>query len=97
MVKQLTDISCPTKQGIYQLKREFCFNDFKDFDKDHDCHLDFLQNNQVAQPYKEALNNIQLSGYVNFLHLSFVTAVIANNHFKIIVTGYSFSEIHFGQ
>jgi hypothetical protein len=75
MIKQFTDISCPTKQGIYQLKREFCFNDFKDFDKDHDCHLDFLQNNQVAQPYKEALNNIQLSGYGTVL----AKFILANN------------------
>jgi hypothetical protein len=63
MLKQFNDISCPTKQGIYQLKREFCFNDFKEFDKDNDCKLDFMQNQKVPQQYKEALNNIQLSGY----------------------------------
>jgi hypothetical protein len=63
LVGQFKNIDCPQKAGPYILKREFCFNDFSDFDKDKDCKLDFLQNNQAGTNYKDAVKNLQQLGY----------------------------------
>jgi len=63
IANQFKDIDCPQKSGDYFLKKEFCFNDFSEFDKDHDCKLDFLQNGQAGSNYKDAFKNLQQIGY----------------------------------
>jgi len=63
IVSQFKDMKCPDKSGPYTLKREFCFNDFNDLDKDKDCKLDFLQNGQAGESYQDALKNLQKLGY----------------------------------
>jgi len=41
---QFQDLTCPNEQGkIYRVKREFCFNDWAEMDKDSNCKLDFLE------------------------------------------------------
>jgi len=63
IANQFKDIDCPQKSGDYNLKKEFCFNDFSEFDKDRDCKLDFLQNGQAGSNYKDAFKNLQQIGY----------------------------------
>jgi len=62
LVGQFKDIDCPQKAGGYTLKREFCFNDFSDLDKDKDCQLDILQNAQGGT-YKDSVKTLQQLGY----------------------------------
>jgi hypothetical protein len=62
IVGQFKNLNCPTKSGPYNLKREFCFNDLSDLDKDNDCQFDFLQNGQAGD-YKDALKNLKQLGY----------------------------------
>jgi len=63
IVSQFKSLSCPKKAGPYNFKREFCFNDFSDLDKDNDCQFDILQNGQAAENYKDALKNLKQAGY----------------------------------
>lgn len=63
IVSQFKKLSCPDKAGPYNFKREFCFNDFSDLDKDGDCKLDFLQNGQSGDSYQDALKNLKKLGY----------------------------------
>uniref|UniRef100_A0A915K6B8 DUF7753 domain-containing protein n=1 Tax=Romanomermis culicivorax TaxID=13658 RepID=A0A915K6B8_ROMCU len=61
--RQFSDLTCPSKAGVYSFSREFCFNDFREFDKDNDCQFDFLQEDGLAKTYKDALKNLQQVGY----------------------------------
>jgi len=63
IVSQFRKMDCPTKAGTYDFKREFCFNDFSDLDKDNDCKLDFLQNGQAGENYQDAVQNLKKLGY----------------------------------
>jgi len=63
VVSQFKDINCPTKAGPYNLKREFCFNDFGEFDKDNNCQFDFLESGKAGENYQDAVKNLKQLGY----------------------------------
>lgn len=63
LVAQFKSLSCPDKAGPYNFKREFCFNDFSDLDKDNNCQLDFLENGQAGDNYQDSLKNLKQLGY----------------------------------
>lgn len=64
--QQFNNIRCPTKPGFYQMQREFCFNDFSEFDKNHDCQPDFLEKKTPgAENYQNAMKNLEQMGYVS--------------------------------
>ncbi|KRX72887.1 hypothetical protein T06_334 [Trichinella sp. T6] len=63
ILSQFKDVSCPTETGSYKLKKQFCFHDFGELDKDGNCELDFIENDQIAKIYKDAFQNLQQLGY----------------------------------
>jgi len=62
VLNQFSDMRCPSQAGSYNLRHDFCFSDWKELDKDGDCEIDFLQDQQLQQ-YKEALKALQQQGY----------------------------------
>jgi len=63
ITSQFKKMSCPEKAGPYDFKREFCFNDFSDLDKDNNCRFDFLENGNNDKGYQEALESLRSSGF----------------------------------
>jgi len=63
IVNQFRNLKCPDKPGTYDFKREFCFNDFSDLDKDSDCKLDFLEDANTGESYQSALKHLKKLGY----------------------------------
>ncbi|KRX88892.1 hypothetical protein T4E_3140 [Trichinella pseudospiralis] len=73
ILSQFKDVSCPTETGSYKLKKQFCFHDFGELDKDGNCELDFIENDQIAKIYKDAFQNLQQLGYVSAFRFRFAT------------------------
>ncbi|KRX88891.1 hypothetical protein T4E_3140 [Trichinella pseudospiralis] len=71
ILSQFKDVSCPTETGSYKLKKQFCFHDFGELDKDGNCELDFIENDQIAKIYKDAFQNLQQLGYVSAFRFRF--------------------------
>ncbi len=66
LLRQFRGLECPDAPGFYRLQRRFCMDDWRVFDQDGDCRLDFVGDRDGnLDEYASAWRAIKQIGFVS--------------------------------